>query len=70
MPIRRPAADAASSVFRALIFLFSLLCNAANAQQSLPDTIRPDNWRARKTGSIEIAAQFRLHRPLVDQLAF
>jgi len=36
-----PSTDAASSVLCALIFLLSLLCSAANAQQSLPDSPKP-----------------------------
>ena len=34
------------------------------------NAIRPDNWRTRKTGCIEIAIQFRLHRPCLDKLIF
>jgi hypothetical protein len=43
MQMRSPATDAASSVICALIFLLSLLCSAANAHQSLPDSPKPKN---------------------------
>src|SRR5579864_135636 len=32
------------------------------------DAIRPNNWRSRKTGRIEIAFQFRLQRSALDQV--
>jgi hypothetical protein len=34
------------------------------------DAIRPDNWRPRKAGGLEMVSQFRLHRPSLDQLVF
>ena len=41
MQMRSPTTDAASSVICALIFLLPLLCSAANAHQSLPDSSKP-----------------------------
>src|ERR1700751_149743 len=41
MRIRRPANNGGPSLFWALVFLFSLLCSAAIARQSLPNTPSP-----------------------------
>jgi hypothetical protein len=41
MRIRRPANNGRSSLFWTLVFLFSLLCSAAIARQSLPNTPSP-----------------------------
>lgn len=53
MQMRSPATDAASSAICALIFLLSLLCSAANAQQSLPDAPKPKNTKTQTKGPSE-----------------
>ena len=53
MQMRSAATGAASSFICTLIFLLSLLCSAANAQQSLPDTPKPKNTKTQTKGPSE-----------------
>jgi hypothetical protein len=55
MQKRSPSTAAASSVLCALIFLLSLLCSAANAQQSLPDSPKPKNAKTETKEQSEVA---------------
>jgi hypothetical protein len=76
MQMRSPATDAASSVICALIFLLSLLCSAANAQQSLPDSPKPKNAKTQTKAPsdsgwprtfISGADTFTIYQPQVDK---
>jgi hypothetical protein len=76
MQMRSPATDAASSVIGALILLFSLLCSAANAQQSLPDAPKAKSAKIQTTGPSESgwprtfgsgADNFTIYQPQVDK---
>jgi hypothetical protein len=76
MQMRSPATDAASSVICALIFMLSLLCSAANAQQSLPDSPKPKSAKAQTKAPsdsgwprtfISGADTFTIYQPQVDK---
>ncbi len=76
MQKRSPATVAASSVICALIFLLFLLCGAANAQQSLPDTPKPKSTKTQTKAPSDSgwprtftsgASTFTIYPPQVDK---